>query len=72
MVSVLTNFDIDRIFKISRKVIILKINFYKSLLPYLPWLTFIFGVFHLIGDLGRQSGYGQLWNVGLFIALLSQ
>ena len=72
MVSVLTNFDIDRIFKISRKVIILKINFYKSLLPYLPWLTFIFGVFHLIGDLGRQSGFVQLWNVGLFIALLSQ
>ena len=50
----------------------MKINFYKSLLPYLPWLTFIFGGFHLIGDLGRQSGYGQLWNVGLFIALLSQ
>ena len=50
----------------------MKINFYKSLLPYLPWLTFILGVFHLIGELGRQSGYGQLWNVGLFIALLSQ
>ena len=50
----------------------MKINFYKSLLPYLPWLTFIFGVFHLIGELGRQSGFGQLWNVGLFIALLSQ
>ena len=46
----------------------MKINFYKSLLPYLPWLTFIFGGFHLIGDLGRQSGFGQLWNVGLFIA----
>ena len=50
----------------------MKINFYKSLLPYLPWLTFIFGVFHLIEDVGRQSRYGQLWNVGLFIALLSQ
>ena len=50
----------------------MKINFYESLLPYLPWLTFIFGVFHFIGDLGMQSGYGQLWNVGLFIALLSQ
>ena len=50
----------------------MKINFYKSLLPYIPWLTFIFGIFHLIGDLGRQSGYGQLWNIGLFIALLSQ
>ena len=50
----------------------MKIKFYKTLLTYLPWLTFIFGVFHLIGDLGRQSGYGQLWNIGLFIALLSQ
>ena len=50
----------------------MKINFYKTLLTYLPWLTFIFGVFHLIGDLGRQSGYGQLWNIGLLIALLSQ
>ena len=50
----------------------MKINFYKSLLPYLPWLTFIFGVFHFIGDFGRQSGFGQLWNIGLFIALLSQ
>ena len=47
-------------------------NFYKILLPYLPWFTFIFGLFHLIDDLGRQSGFGQLWNVGLFIALLSQ
>ena len=50
----------------------MKINFYKTLLPCLTWLTFIFGAFHLIGDLGRQSGYGQLWNLGLFIALLSQ
>ena len=50
----------------------MKINFYRCFLPYLPWLTFIFGVFHLIGDLGRQSGYGQFWNVGLFIGLLSQ
>ena len=50
----------------------MKINFYKTLLTYLPWLTFIFGVFHLIGDLGRQSGYGQLWNIGLLVALLSQ
>ena len=50
----------------------MKINLYKILLPYLPWLTFIFGVFHLIGDLGRQSGLGQLWNIGLLIALLSQ
>ncbi len=50
----------------------MKISFYKSLLPYLPWLTFVFSFFHLIGDIGRQSGYGQLWNVGLFIALLSQ
>ena len=51
---------------------ILIINFYKSLSPYLPWLTFILGLFHLIGDLIRQNGFGQLWNVGLFIALLSQ
>ena len=50
----------------------MKINLYKSLLLFLPWLTFIFGVFHLIGDLSRQSGSGQLWNIGLFIALLSQ
>ena len=50
----------------------MKINFYKSLLLYLPLLTFIFAVFHFIGDLGRQSGFGQLWNLGLFIALLSQ
>ncbi len=50
----------------------MKINFYKSHLTYLPWLTFIFGVFHLIGDLGRQSGFSQIWNIGLFIALLSQ
>ena len=50
----------------------MKINFYKSLLLYIPWLTFIFGIFHLIGDLGRQNGYGQVWNIGLFIALLSQ
>ena len=50
----------------------MKINFYKSLLHYLPWLTFVFGVFHFIGDLGRQSGLGQLWNIGLLIALLSQ
>ena len=50
----------------------MKINFYKSLLPYLPWLTVIFGVFHLVDDLGRESGYGLLWNFGLFIALLSQ
>ena len=50
----------------------MKINFYKSLLPYLPWLSFIFGAFHLMGDLVRQSGFGQFWNIGLFIALLSQ
>ena len=50
----------------------MKINFYKSLLPYIPWLTFIFGIFHLVGDLGSQSGYGQLWNIGLFVALFSQ
>ena len=50
----------------------MKINFYKSLLPFIPWFTFILGFFHLIGDLGRQTGFGQLWNVGLFIALLSQ
>ena len=50
----------------------MRINCYKSLLPYIPWVTFIFGVFHLIGDLSRQSGSGQLWNIGLFIALLSQ
>ena len=49
----------------------MKINFYIILLPYLPWLAFIFGAFHLIGDLGRQSGFGQFWNIGLFIALLS-
>ena len=49
-----------------------KINFYKIILPYLPWLTFVFGLFHLIGDLGRQTGYGQFWNIGLFISLLSQ
>ena len=34
-------------------------------------MAFIFGAFHLIGDLGRQSGFGQFWNIGLFIALLS-
>ncbi len=50
----------------------MKLNFYKTLLTYLPWLTFIFGVSHLIGDLGRQSGYGKLWNIGLLIELLSQ
>tara|TARA_Y100001978_G_scaffold87555_1_gene78375 strand:- start:59 stop:481 length:423 start_codon:yes stop_codon:yes gene_type:complete len=50
----------------------MKINFYNILLTYLPLLTFIFGVFHLLGDCGRQSGFGQLWNIGLFIALLSQ
>ena len=50
----------------------MKINFHQSLLPYLPWITFIIWVIHLIDDLSRQSGYGQLWNFGLFIALLSQ
>ncbi len=49
----------------------MKINIYKNLIPYIPWLTFIFGLFHLVGDLGRQNGYGQLWNIGLLIALVS-
>ena len=29
-------------------------------------------MFHLIGEQGRQSGFGQHWNFGLLIALLSQ
>jgi len=41
-------------------------NFYKILLPYLPWLTFIFGVFHLIGD---EVGKVDLVNFGILVYL---
>ena len=59
------------IFYILVIILIMKINCYKSFLIDLPWLTLILGVFHLMGDLGRQRGYGQFWNAGLFLELFS-